>query len=120
MNVSANITSPKNGSGVPREIDISGTIQGLETGQRAFLCIQSTTFGKYIFPQGEIIPDSQGNWIVKGIYQSVNYEYRTYVIVTDNQISAEKLTDPYHRSNGFPALPVDTIIVSPIIVVIRI
>lgn len=116
---SASITYPRNGGTVGWKIDVRGEIHGLKPGWRAFMCIQSTVFGELIWPQGEIFPDSSGNWVVLGVYQSVGYDYKSFVVITNNDNSAEMLADQYYRAGGMNTLPVDTTIISPIIVVTR-
>jgi hypothetical protein len=115
----ANITSPQDGAAVGESVAVRGTIAGLRPDQRAFLCVQSTVFGRLIFPQGEIYADPSGYWVVESIYRSVGYDYETYVIVTDNPDSAEMLADQYYRGYGMKSLPSDTFIASRVIVVTR-
>jgi len=100
-------------------VAVRGTVLGLRSGQRAFLCVKSQAFGRLIFPQGEIFPDPSGYWVVESIYQSVGYTYETFVVVTDNSDAAEMLADRYYRANGMGRLPSDTFITSSVIVVKR-
>jgi serine/threonine protein kinase len=116
---SASFTYPQNKDSVGWKVNVSGYISGLEPGYRAFMCIQSTVFGELIWPQGEILPDSTGYWVVEGVYQSVGYDYRSFVVITNNHDSAEKLADQYYRAMGMNELPPDTTVISPIIVVAR-
>ena len=115
----ASIAFPQDGAGVGESVAVRGTITGLRSDQRAFLCVQSTAFGRLIFPQGELFADSSGNWVVESIYRSVGYNYETYVVVTDNPDSAEMLADQYYRGYGMKSLPADTFIASRVIVVKR-
>jgi formylglycine-generating enzyme required for sulfatase activity len=113
------ITYPSNGASVGQRVDVTGRISGLIPGGRAFLCIKSTAFNQLTWPQGEILPDSNGNWVVEGVYQSPGYAYETFVVVTENVASAEMLADQYYRASGMSDLPAGTILISPVIVVNR-
>jgi serine/threonine-protein kinase len=51
--LSAIITNPEEGSSVGHKVDVQGVISLLEPGMHAFICIRSTVFERFIWPQGE-------------------------------------------------------------------
>ena len=115
------IFSPEDGDNVGRVCIISGQIFGLAPQQKAFLVVHSTAqeFGSRVYPQGSIIPGEGGKWFVRGIYGTPNFAYRTYVVVTADQDSAQVLADESSRLNGLKELPSETEIISSIITVNR-
>jgi alpha-tubulin suppressor-like RCC1 family protein len=115
----ASITYPNHGSVVGETVMVSGVISGLQPGQRAFLCAQSTGAGQLIFPQGEIVPDASGGWAVESVYRSAGYAYDTFVAVTANPESASMLADEHYRGYGIRELPPDTSKLGPTITVNR-
>lgn len=113
------IDYPEDGAVVDKLVRVKGSISGLDPGQRAFLCIKSTAFGRLVFPQGEILPDAGGAWSAMGIYSSVGYKYETFVVIASTQEAARMLGDSYHRSYGMPSLPEGSAIVGSMVTVER-
>ncbi len=64
-------------------------------------------------------PDPAGEWLAESIYQSAGYNYETFVVLTNNLDSAKMLDDPDFRRLGMSKLPVDTIIISNTVTVLR-
>jgi len=112
----ASIMFPQDGDAVGRSVVVRGTISGLRSG---LLCVKSQAFSRLIYPQGEIISDPTGYWVVESVYQSVGYTYETFVVVTDNPDAAGVLASEYYRVNGMDKLPSDTFIASSVIIVGR-
>ncbi len=115
----AQITFPEAGSAVEKRVMITGILENSTPEQRRFLIIKSQTFGKKLYPQGEIFPDESGQWTVKGIYYSPGYNYETFVVITNNFESAKLLENQRSRAYGLKTLPEETEIISDIIVVKR-
>ena len=110
---------PEDGAVVGKLVRVRGSISGINPGQRAFLCIKSTAFGRLVFPQGEILPGAGGAWSAMGIYASVGYKYETFVVMASTQDAARMLGDSYNRSYGMPSLPEGSAIVGSIVTVER-
>jgi hypothetical protein len=119
--VRVNIEAPADGERVSRACMIRGTISGLSRGQQAFLVIHSTAseFGRRVYPQERLHPDSEGQWAVRGIYASVGYAYRTYVVVTTDKAAARAMADDSSRTKGLAMLPSKSTQVGPVITVNR-
>jgi len=115
----AKITFPEAGTAVEKRVMITGILENSTPEQRRFLIIKSQTFGKKLYPQGEIFPDESGQWTVKGIYYSPGYNYETFVVITNNPESAKQLENQRSRAYGLKTLPEETEIISDIIVVKR-
>jgi hypothetical protein len=117
-NVTAAITYPQDDTAVDQSVYVRGEISGLTPGQRAFLCVRSVAFGR-TYPQGEIIPDPAGQWLVESIYADIGYRYETFVVATNNPKSAEMLANEHFREVGMSILPEDTFAIGVPIVVER-
>ena len=52
-------------------------------------------------------------------YATAGYTYETFVVATQNPVSAQALSDQANRVNGLTALPDETAIISPVIRVRR-
>lgn len=115
----AQIYYPEDGAVVEKFVAVKGTISGLNSGEKAFLCIKSTAFGRLIFPQGELLPDANGQWSVSAIYSSIGYRYETFVAIARDTEAAQLLGDGYHRSYGMRSLPESSSILGPVITVER-
>src|SRR5205085_2317479 len=76
------ITLPHSGATVGQTIAVEGFLAGLLPEQHVFLCVQSQAFGRRIYPQGKVIPDSTGHWTVKSIYATTGYRYATFLVYT--------------------------------------
>jgi hypothetical protein len=81
--------------------------------------VKSQAFGRLIYPQGQIMPDATGKWVVESIYGSPGYSYETFVVVTTDTASAALLRDPQARKYGMRGLPSSTAPIGPVIVVTR-
>lgn len=117
--ISLGIDYPKDGEPVAKFVKVSGSISGLRSEQRAFLCVRSTAFGHLIYPQGEVLPNANREWSVTAIYSSLGYKYQTFVVTAATEEAARVLGDGYNRSYGMPSLPVGSTIVGPILTVER-
>jgi hypothetical protein len=119
--ITATIVSPENGQEVLRRQTIAGVLSGLAPNQQAFLVIQSTAkqYGQKIYPQARILPDDKGNWSIEGIYASPNFSYKTYVVLTEDQQSANVLSEQQSRLSGLSQLPAGVSIIGPEITVNR-
>jgi metal-dependent hydrolase (beta-lactamase superfamily II) len=120
LQASAKISYPEDGTGVGKRVMVSGYLENKTAEQRSFLIIKSQSFGQKLYPQGEILPDENGQWTVKGIYHSPGYHYETFVVITNNPESAEQLENQRNRAYGLKTLPGETEIISEIIVLKRI
>lgn len=117
--VTAHIDHPQDGATVEKLVTVKGTIAGLRPGQKAFLCIKSTAFGRLIFPQGELLPDRNGRWSVSAIYASKGYRYETFVASALDAEAVQVLGDGYNRSYGMRSLPAGSFIIGPVVAVDR-
>ena len=113
------ITAPSDGAAVAQTVAVKGTLLSLAPGQRAFLLMRSTAFGRRYFPAQEIMPDATGHWAMDAQYATAGYTYETFVAATQNTASAQALSDQTNRVNGLTALPDETAIISPVIRVRR-
>lgn len=103
----ASIDYPENGETVALCEYVRGDINNLISGQRAFLVVQSVQYGR-IYPQGEVLPDAAGKWLLESIYETVDAQYETYVVATSSTESAEMLERENFRTFGMSVLPQDT------------
>jgi clan AA aspartic protease (TIGR02281 family) len=119
--VRVKIEAPDDGEHVGRAYMVRGTISGLSRGQQAFLVIHSTAseFGRRVYPQEHLQPDSEGRWTVRGIYATIGYAYRTYVVVTNDEAGARAMADDSSRTKGLATLPAKCIVAGPVITVHR-
>jgi hypothetical protein len=115
----AQINYPEDGATVEKFVTVGGTISGLKGGEKAFLCVKSTAFGRLIFPQAELFPDANGRWSASAIYSSIGYRYETFVATAPDTEAAQVLGDGYHRSYGMRSLPESSSVVGPVITVER-
>lgn len=116
----ARIGSPAPGAEVERVAEIQGTLNGLADGQSAFLVIRSTAeqFGRLYYPQGEL--PRAGDWSMKGVFGTANYEYQVLVVATDDPESARLLRATRSRNFGLKELPGDTRVISRTMMVRRV
>jgi type II secretory pathway predicted ATPase ExeA len=117
--VTTMITSPQHGAIVAQKIAVEGLITGLQPDQHVFVCVQSQAFGRRIYPQGKVRPDTTGKWAVESIYRSSGYKYETFLAVTTDTASAALLSAPLSRKYGLHALPPGTERLGTTIVVTR-
>lgn len=117
--MTARITSPHHGAKVARKIAVEGFIAGLRPDHQVFLCLRSMAFGRLIYPQGKVSPDTTGKWTVESIYATPGYSYETFVVFTTNTASAAMLHDQQARYYGMPSLPPSTERLGPTIIVTR-
>jgi hypothetical protein len=94
-------------------------LDGIDDNQHAFLVIHSKAeaYGRLYYPQGEL--PHHDAWSVKGIFATPNYEYETFVVVTNNPQSVDILKSQKSRAYGLKSLPDDTKTISDIISVSR-
>ena len=113
------ITNPRDGANVSLRVDVQGKIWNLGKRYRAFLCVRSKSFERLTWPMGEILPNNDGRWEVRSVYQSVGYPYETFVAVTGDPQAAAILADKDNRVWGIPQLPPNAWIISPVVVYTR-
>jgi general secretion pathway protein A len=113
------ITSPRPGATVGQTIAVEGLLTDLPSDQQVFLCVQSQAFGRLIYPQGKVIPDSTGHWTVKSVYATTGYRYATFLVRTTSPAAAALLSASHARKYGLRALPSGTERLGPAIVVTR-
>ena len=102
-----------------QRIDVVGMLVGLRPEQQVFLCVKSQAFGRLIYPQGKVVPDTTGQWTVTSIYGTPGYNYETFLVVTTNAEASEMLSDPQARKYGLRELPPGTERLGMAIVVTR-
>jgi hypothetical protein len=110
---------PQHGAKVAQKIAVEEVIAGLQPDQHVFVCVQSQTFGRRIYPQGKVRPDPTGQWTVESIYQSIGYRYATFLVSTTNTASAALLSASQSRKYGLHDLPPSTERLGSVIVVMR-
>ena len=98
---------------------MEGVLAGLRPEQHVFLCVKSQAFGRLIYPQGRVIPDSTGQWTVESVYATPGYNYETFLVVTTNAEAAAMLGDQHTRKYGMRELPLGTERLGTAIVVTR-
>jgi hypothetical protein len=94
-------------------------LAGLHPQQQVFVCVKSQAFGRLIYPQGKVLPDSTGQWRVESIYATPGYKYETFLVVTTTTEAAAMLSDPHARKYGMRELPPGTERLGTAIVVTR-
>ena len=117
--LTASITVPQNGARVGLSVLVEGQVSGLNPSQQVFLCVKSQAFGKLVYPQGKLIPDSTGKFTIKSIYGTAGYSYETFVVSSNDAEAVAMLSDERYRKNGMHALPQNANVISPIVVVTR-
>jgi hypothetical protein len=70
--------------------------------------VKSQAFGRLIYPQGKVIPDTAGQWTVESIYATAGYAYETFLVVTTSTESAALLHAQQSRKYGMHDLPAGT------------
>ena len=113
------ITSPRPGATVGQKITVEGVLAGLRPEHHVFVCVQSQAFGRLIYPQGQVFPDSTGQWSVQSIYATPGYRYATFLVRTTDTTAAALLRAPHARKYGMQDLPPHTERLGPTIVVMR-
>ena len=88
-----------------QKVAVEGVLAGLRPEQHVFLCVKSQAFGRLIYPQGRVIPDSTGQWTVESVYATPGYNYETFLVVTTNAEAAAMLSDQHARKYGMRDLP---------------
>jgi hypothetical protein len=114
----AQIEYPEDNTVVGRTVYVKGYISGLKPDQRAFLCVQSELYGR-IFPQGEVIADPAGNWLVESVFETVGARYILFVVATNDANSAEVLGNEHFRMVGLTSLPDNAYTISEKIILER-
>jgi len=104
---------------VGQKIAVEGVLAGLRPEQYVFVCVKSQAFGRLIYPQGKVLPDSTGQWTVESIYATPGYTYETFLVVTTNAEAAAMLSDQHARKYGMRDLPPGTERLGTAIVVTR-
>jgi hypothetical protein len=112
------ITFPRDGDSVGRHVSVAGSVSRLGPDQHAFLCVKSPTWRR-IWPQGKVLPDATGQWVVESIFADAGYSYETFLVITSNRESALMLSNQEKRRKGMGELPPDTNIISEVITVMR-
>jgi hypothetical protein len=115
----AQITFPHDGATVGRKITVAGMLSGLEPEQHVFLCVKSQAFGRFIYPQGQVLPDATGQWAVESIYATPGYNYETFLVRTTDPASVALLNAQHARKYGIQDLPRGTERLGAVVVVIR-
>jgi hypothetical protein len=54
-------------------------LAGLRPEQQVFVCVKSQASGRLISPQGQVLPDSTGQWTVESIYATLDYSYEPFL-----------------------------------------
>jgi hypothetical protein len=104
---------------VGQKVAVEGVLTGLRSEQHVFVCVKSQAFGRLIYPQGQVLPDSTGQWRVESIYATPGYKYETFLVVTSTAEAAAMLRDQHARKYGMRELPPDTERLGTAIVVTR-
>jgi hypothetical protein len=104
---------------VGQKLAVEGVLAGLRPEHHVFLCVKSQAFGRLIYPQGQVFPDSTGQWTVESIYATPGYKYETFLVVTTTAEAAALLSDQHARKYGMRELPPGTERLGTAIVVTR-
>jgi general secretion pathway protein A len=113
------ITSLRQGATVGQKITVEGVLTDLRPEAQVFLCVQSQAFGRRIYPQGKVVPESTGHWTVQSIYATPGYRYATFLVHTTAPQAATLLSAPHARKYGLEDLPPGAERLGPAIVVLR-